>query len=185
MRLYVSLAVGALAILAACDPISEEQCQAGDWEGLGLQDGLNGREASRFNDYVEICGELGIAPNQEAYLASRAVGLQSFCTPRNAYSLGREGERIGSVCPAENLSVLQSANTQGRRAYRIERSIFQDLKAIDDAEEAIDRLRGTDTDEARAAIREIRARIRELKQDIRGDELRLRQLERQSLASLP
>ena len=173
MRLFPWMALAGLGLLAACDPISEDQCRAGDWAGLGLEDGQAGRPASRLDDYAGICSALGIEPNREVYMSARAQGLKTFCTPQNAYAVGREGRSIGAVCPAAQMSVLQAANNSGRRYHDIAAEIDELEARIDDQQERLVALRGVDTEEAAAERSRLRSSIREKERDIFRLELRL------------
>lgn len=166
MRCSLALGGAALALLVACDPISEEECRIGDWAGLGLQDGQAGRPMSRLSDYGEICGALGIAPERDVYLEARAEGLKTFCTPQNAYSVGLDGRGIGQVCPPSAMSNLVALNRRGQRVHDAEESIENARDAIDEAESRIFALSGQDTDAARAEIQRLRARVRDKERDI-------------------
>ena len=166
MRLSLALSGVALAVLVACDPISEEQCRAGNWTGLGLRDGADGRPASRFDDYVEICGELGIAADRASYMAARAEGLKTFCVPERAYEEGLDGNRIGAVCSSDIMPRLFDLNARGRKVHDAEEEIERAEESIDNAEDRIYSLLNVDTDEARAEIAELRSRIRERRREI-------------------
>ena len=166
MRLSLALTGLALAVLAACDPISEEQCRAGNWTGLGLRDGSDGRPASRFDDYVEICSQLGITADRTAYMAARSEGLKTFCVPERAYQEGLDGRRIGAVCSPDIMPRLFDLNSRGRKVHDAEETIERAGDSIDDAESRIFSLLSVDSDEARSEIAELRARIRERRRDI-------------------
>jgi len=53
---------------------------------------------SILEKYAEKCAEFGISPDQDVYLAARQSGLQFYCTPQNAYQVGRDGGRLNKVC---------------------------------------------------------------------------------------
>ena len=167
MRISAALAGIGLVALTACDPISEEQCQAQNWTGLGLADGAAGRPMSRFDDYGEICGAIGITPDRQSYTLARAEGLKSFCTVQNAFDVGEDGRRLGGVCPVNDmLPALQEANARGRKVHEAREVIDDAEMKIDDAEGKILTLVQVETDEARAEVHRLRSRIRDLKREI-------------------
>ncbi len=53
----------------------------------------------------------------------RTEGLKQYCTPANAYSVGRRGQRLAPVCTGENLERLQIANDRGLQWHDIQRRI--------------------------------------------------------------
>jgi len=112
--------------LAACEPIdsvSPEQCQAGDWASIGFADGKAGRSEAYFARHQEACAKIGITPNSAAWSTGRTRGLQEYCTPQNAYQVGRNGSELSNVCPATALVELNRANAKGRKYYAIGREI--------------------------------------------------------------
>lgn len=166
MKLPLFAAGAALLALAACDPISEDECRAGNWSALGLADGQAGRPESRFDDYVEICRGIGVEPDRRTYSLARQTGLQSYCTPDVAFDRGLQGRGIGTVCPADFMPALQEANRRGQKVHDARDDIKAFDEAIEDAEDRIFELASVDTDEARAEIRRLRSKIRDLEWDI-------------------
>lgn len=156
-------------LIGACDPISEDQCRTGDWAGIGLADGTKGRPASILNEYTDICGALGVAPERAIYLAARQQGLQSYCTPQSAYDIGRRGGRINPVCNAAQSSAMAPAFNHGQSYYELSEIIrelddeIEKLKRVlADLPESTDATDGA-TDAAQAAdIRRIKRRISKL-----------------------
>lgn len=112
----------ALAVLTGCE-LSEKQCLQGDWAGIGLRDGSNGRSADHIEDHVEACSKHGVIPDRSAWEQGRQQGLLSYCTPQKAYELGANGRSVRAVCPAEKMSTLQAANDRGQSYYRVSREI--------------------------------------------------------------
>ena len=52
----------ALALLAACATLNEDQCRAGNWYDIGVRDGANGRSLDFILQHAKACNEFGIAP---------------------------------------------------------------------------------------------------------------------------
>ncbi|MDD2868775.1 DUF2799 domain-containing protein [Neomegalonema sp.] len=90
------------ALLAGCAslpparPLSQAQCAAIDWRGVGHDDGAAGAPSTELARHVAACPGLP----QEAWAQGRAQGLMSYCTAENGYRLGRSGREYFGVCPA-------------------------------------------------------------------------------------
>lgn len=113
------LTVGAVALVAACDTISEDQCQAGDWRSIGFADGAAGRAPDTINTHARTCANVGVVPDAAAWNAGRAEGLQQYCTPQNAYRIGRNGTSLAPYCPAGQREALNRANRTGIQYYEV------------------------------------------------------------------
>ncbi len=130
----ISLFIGlAFIALASCASLSENTCQAGDWEAIGFKDGTTGQSPDRIIRHARACNDYGIAPNKTLWEAGRTEGLKLYCTPRNAYREGADGDRLRPVCPFEDRPALLAENERGLEWYRIGRD-------IDEAERRISRI---------------------------------------------
>lgn len=176
MRIILTMAAaGTVALLASsCATLSEDQCLAGNWQGIGYSDGAQGYGAGRLNDHAEACAEYGITPNADLYYAGREQGLYTYCTPGNGFSVGRSGSSYSGVCPGAIEADFLTGYSDGRLVHAAEqalnaalndetyaRNLANDLENQIRAEE--DRLAdGTLTDAEREATRQ---RLRRLRQD--------------------
>ena len=113
----------ALPLLASCASLSEEECLTGDWRSIGFADGAAGRTADYIERHREACAPSGIAPDLDAWLAGRAQGLQQYCTPQNAYSVGRSGRSLSPVCSGPGVTELNRAHQRGLRYHRVGQEI--------------------------------------------------------------
>lgn len=110
--------------LAACASLTEEQCQSGNWSGIGYNDGLNGRSLEYIGNHFEACADLGISPDIGAWQAGREQGLLRYCTPENAYITGRNGGNFNNVCPASQSGNLTLAYNWGGEYFDITQEIM-------------------------------------------------------------
>lgn len=117
------LPLAPVLFLMSCASLNEDACRTGDWEGIGFRDGTNGRLTSYISEHREACGEYGIAPNSAAWLRGRIEGLKQYCTPDNAYWVGRRGSELAPVCSAAQSSDLRLANFYGMRYHEIDSEI--------------------------------------------------------------
>ena len=165
--LLVSLA----GLLAACASLSEEQCRAGDWRGIGFVDGTAGRGTDYIANHQKACAEIGIAPDLDAWLAGRAQGLQSYCTPERAYQEGRAGRSLNPVCPAASAASLREAHYAGRQYYEIGTEIGRMESDRNAVEAALDDL-PDDAGGDRRRLRDERSRIDRRIAQLERDRLR-------------
>ncbi len=123
MRFYYPAAL--LAFLGACASLTQEECLNGNWQGIGYNDGVNGREESYIARHFDACGKVGITPDVQAWQAGRLQGLPLYCTPENAYSVGRAGRDLSPVCPASQQRALFQSWDWGQEYYLITRQISE------------------------------------------------------------
>lgn len=165
------LALAALAaLLAGCASLSEGQCRAGDWRGIGFADGARGRTADYVAQHQKACAEFGIAPDVAAWQAGRVEGLAQYCTPQTAYREGRAGRGMAAVCSAGQVAAMREAYLAGQQYYELELEIAELRRDRISVEAALDEL-GEDDADARRRLRRERDRI-----DDRVSSLERRQL---------
>ena len=170
----ISFAVLAVAI-GSCAPISEKACLGGDWGAIGLADGKAGKPASMLQSYSETCADFGVAPVQETYLAARAAGLKFYCTPENAYSVGRSGARLANVCSPDLQSAMRPAYDRGNEYFEISEEIDDLNDRIDDLQDLLSsNYSGKLTPAELTQARLISSKIRDLRNDIFRLEIRQR-----------
>ena len=145
-------------LLAACATLSEDQCRAGDWRAIGLNDGSNGRDSDFILQHAKACNKIGIAPVRADWEAGRQEGLTLYCRPRRAYEEGAKGRSLKSVCPIENLARLERANARGLSWHRIGRDISEAQNEIGRINSALSAL-GPD-DPSRSALIADRSSLR-------------------------
>lgn len=89
--------------LSGCASLSRNECASGDWLGIGIRDGANGRTEDRFTEHAAACVAHGITADREQWLAGREQGLERYCTARHAFDVGASGSSYSGVCagPAE------------------------------------------------------------------------------------
>lgn len=155
--LFVFVTLG----LASCASISEETCLRGNWAGIGLTDGAAGRPGTYIQRHAEACAEVGVVPDLAEWRTGRAQGLELYCTPENAYEVGRRGAPLNAVCTGGDQRLLAQANRQGRIYHRISQEIRWLVDENRSLEYRIDALlEGEMTPEKRSLIRSYRDDLR-------------------------
>ena len=152
-------------LLTGCATLNREQCQRGDWYGIGVADGQLGQPASRIDQHQSACAEYGIAPDNRQYMEGRAQGLIDYCRLDNAFETGLRGQRYQRVCPPAVDGLFDRYNSAAYSVYQLR----QELDNIDSQLSSLEyRLQDrSNSDEDR---RSIRSDIREL--DRHRDRLR-------------
>lgn len=105
--------------LTGCATLSREECQQGDWYGIGMNDGLEGEPADRFNEHVKACSEYGISIDNRQYLNGRAQGLVEYCRIENAFETGLQGHRYQHVCPPSITFIFFRYNEAAYEVYQL------------------------------------------------------------------
>lgn len=155
-----------LFALLSCASISEEQCRAGDWQAIGQRDGQAGRSLDYINNHFKACAEVGVTPNQSEWQAGRQQGLPVYCTPENAYDLGRDGNSVNNVCPVSQERMLARANSWGQDYYEIGQKIDELKSERRQLEKLLAAMTGELTEEQKVLRRTYRQRLRSLEQHL-------------------
>ncbi len=124
-RMFILLAAFVLVGCASKPTVSEYQCLAGDWQSIGFRDGANGIANTHILAHQEACGEFGIVPEREGYLAGWREGLNTYCTAQNGYQLGVRGAAMNTVCPGGLQADFAAAYGDGRQIYQAQREVGQ------------------------------------------------------------
>lgn len=184
----VGLALPILAstlLLSSCATLTKEQCVMGNWQAIGYNDGVAGYGSERLASHSKACAKASVSPDYLAWERGRQQGLKQYCTPTNAYALGRRGQQLHSVCPSEMLPDLRSSYTQGYNYYKLNAQLQEDQQQLQRYLNEYDKLReGEQLDfktekEARTRLLSLQPKIRSLRRDINNAEARLDSLNRQ------
>lgn len=166
MKRFLLLSVSAIGI-ASCAPISEDECRGGDWGSIGLADGKKGRYASILDKYAETCAEFGVAPNRDVYLIARTAGLKFYCTPENAYKIGRQGDRLNNVCEPEIQQSIRPAYNKGHKYHEITERMEKIDDRIDELHDQLSAIRSQEaTPDLDTQALVIKSRISDLRHDL-------------------
>jgi hypothetical protein len=171
---HLAVVIGApLLLLGGCATLNEDQCRAGDWNGIGYTDGANGYTPGRFGDHVKACEKFGILPDQSLYLQGRERGLPVYCTLERGFLTGRRGNSYQGVCPAPLEPRFLSGYADGRVVWDAQQRIDRAESDINNAQsrwnDADSRLREEERrladpatpDTVKPAIREALKRLRD------------------------
>jgi hypothetical protein len=90
----VLAALACLSALPGCASISKSECLSANWEDVGVRDGANGRGEEYLIQHSKACAEVGVTPDRESWLKGRDRGLERFCVPQRAYSIGESGSNF-------------------------------------------------------------------------------------------
>lgn len=172
-------------VLSSCATLSKEQCVMGNWQVIGYNDGVAGYSAERLAAHTKACAKANVSPDYLAWERGRHQGLKQYCTPSNAYALGRRGQQFNSVCPSQMLPELRRRYTQGYDHYKLAAQLQNDQQQLQRYLSEYDKLReGERLDfksekAARARLLSLPPKIRTLRRDIHHAQAQLDLLNQQ------
>lgn len=155
MRFFVAGA--ALAVLASCATLTEEQCQTVDWQDLGQRDGAAGHHQARIGDHLKACLRHDLPVNQTAYAAGWSKGIVGFCTAQNGYNHGRAGNFYAESCPADIAAPFEATYGPAKRVHDTEDALRRADAKVEDLLDQIQQVIGSEDPEAEAKLTELRS----------------------------
>ena len=174
-KLALAFAIASCGLLAgSCASLSEDQCLAGTWDGIGYGDGSNGHGTGRLGDHMKACEKYGVVPDQTVYMTGRARGLTVYCQPGRGFQVGRRGDSYGGVCPASLEGPFLGGYNDGRVVWDAQQRYDRAQSAINEAEQRADdietRMRDAETRLADAPVSDdekkaLRERLKALRDD--------------------
>jgi hypothetical protein len=158
------LAVGTglcCAYVLGCASTPSDQkfsCERSDWYEIGRRDGSSGLPAKKLNDYRQECGNKLRADDETLYTNGRNAGLVEYCTPQNAFELGRMKLTYYYVCPSTVEPSFLSAYKKGGKARNLE---MENQKLAAKIEDLSQKMNAQEVESAKR--RDIASEINELK----------------------
>ncbi len=117
----IVLAIGFL--LSACTTISKDQCEIGNWDGLGYSDGVKGRASDRFEQYNETCAKYNVRVNLDMWLQGYNRGLLLYCTADHGAWVGQNGSTYNDVCSGPAGRDFSTGYHAGRQVFLARQSL--------------------------------------------------------------
>lgn len=151
-----------LTTIFSCATLSKDECKNGDWQAIGLKDGLEGAPLSKLSEHQKACSEYKIKINTTDYSKARLEGLKSYCEPENGLKVGLNGFTYHGVC---NDSKFNKNYKIGSKIYGYKSQLNQFENDLEDAENQLDK-EGSDKSY-------YKSKIKNLKNDIRRTESKL------------
>lgn len=104
--------------------LKADDCATTNWQAIGYEDGKRGADSKHILRYMKTC-QGTTAPDRPAWEIGRQKGLTEFCTPNNAYNLGRMGHTLTGVCDdnTDKLEPLHRANMMGLEQYALRKRL--------------------------------------------------------------
>ena len=106
---------------ATTQTLKAKDCPNANWETVGYQDGVLGASSQMILRHTATC-QGHTTPDRALWETGRQRGLKEYCTPTNAYNLGRTGRTLTGVCE-HNLEELHRANIMGLQQYEMSERI--------------------------------------------------------------
>jgi hypothetical protein len=133
----------ALLALNGCASMNADECLMSDWHTIGFEDGSRGYTAERLGDHRKACARHGVSPDLRAYQAGRDEGLQTFCQPSRAFSLGESGGRYNGVCASYREPQFLDAYRSGYHLYNLRSNVSSATHRIDAKKRELDEIKET------------------------------------------
>lgn len=131
MKLFVIILSGLLASCANMGP--KLSCEGTNWYELGRQAGRQGKSLKNQWDLKSICGNDRSLYQQKFAILETGYhsGLSEFCSPENAFSLGRLGLENKAHCPERFQERYMASFKSGQRFAQIEQNTLNTDKKIE------------------------------------------------------
>lgn len=155
-RTAALLVGGCLAVLAlaGCATLSGQECRSGDWEAVGREDGVAGAPPDQLERHRKACAAHAVEPQESAWRAGYARGLEEFCTPKGGYVAGRDGHGRKEACagkPGE--AAFLQALRRGQEINALRRDLAELRRRVRDLEMAVLTGEYNDYDATQARLR--------------------------------
>jgi hypothetical protein len=122
IRVLAGLAL--LSTLGGCASLSKNECMSANWEDIGVRDGANGRPEEYLIQHSTACAKVNVVPDRGAWLHGRERGLERFCVPHRAYSIGEYGGNFDvGICRDFDQDRLIDAYELGRDVHRFSSNV--------------------------------------------------------------
>ncbi|WP_349357296.1 DUF2799 domain-containing protein [Stappia sp.] len=131
-------ALGLAVFLSGCATVSKAQCEAGQWEVMGINTALAGKGPDRFYKIQEDCGRHGIAADEILFVKGWEGGRRTYCSPQTGFRDGQRGSRPGFGCPEDLADDYRDAYGLGTRIRRVEEPLRSAERSLEWRESRID-----------------------------------------------
>jgi hypothetical protein len=121
--------VGVLAVVISSFGCASQEvlsaCRNSDWYEIGREDGSLGLTASSFERHRRECQNEADPSFEAIYMNGRDRGLIEFCTPANAFALGKSGQLYYYVCPFQVEPDFIAEYRRGQKVLALEKENLQ------------------------------------------------------------
>jgi hypothetical protein len=129
--------IAALA-LAGCATMSEQDCRSADWEAVGREDGVAGAKPDQLEGHRKACARHGVEPQEAAWRAGYAAGLEEFCTAKGGYLAGRDVHGHRDACAGKpREAAFLEAFRRGQEIHAMRRDLAELRQRARDLEMAV------------------------------------------------
>jgi hypothetical protein len=106
-------------LIQGCSTMNQKQCAGADWNSLGKNDAIEGKNPDYYGKREKACQKYGITPSKEDYTKGRAEGFRNLCKPEKALELGlnNKGKQMILECPEEMRTGFENGYNNGYEIY--------------------------------------------------------------------
>lgn len=126
MLKHFSYFVVLTGLLMACSSVNKQariDCQRADWFELGRRAGAQGQDGKDFEKLVRECKGTPSSLAKELFTNGHNSGLAEYCSPENAFAMGRGGLGYKDVCPQQLKLESMKNYKRGQHAQVIDQNI--------------------------------------------------------------
>lgn len=112
-----------VGLLSGCATMDKSECLTADWTTVGFEDGASGKPQSHIGEYRQDCAKHGVSPDLTAYQRGHLQGSKQFCTERNGFLQGRDGQKYRRSCPEQLESQFLSGFRDGQELHGLKQIV--------------------------------------------------------------
>lgn len=105
--------------------MNKDECLSADWYLIGYEDGAAGRNPQQIGDYRKDCAEYSVTPDLTRYQQGHNEGSQKYCTARNGFEVGRQGQNYQGNCPANLEQTFLRGHRDGKDLHALQNAAKQ------------------------------------------------------------
>ena len=117
-------------LLNGCATLSPAECQTANWDRIGEQDGVLGKQ-SQIAQHYKACTKVNILPNQQLYESGYQKGLKSYCQATLIYNEALIGKGSYRVCPSSQHAQLMPFYNTANQFYEAKKKRDAFYKELD------------------------------------------------------
>ncbi len=109
-------------------------CQELDWYEIGRRDGSKGLDFAGHKEVKTVCAQSDHSTQEALYNNGFDSGIAQFCSPENAFEIGRSGQKLNNICPPMLKAAFAKRYEEGRRVEELTKmnhEIDRKLRYID------------------------------------------------------
>lgn len=178
MRSTLPIIMFFLLFLSGCASMDKSECLTANWQTIGFEDGTTGKNVSNISEYRKDCAKYGVSPDLADYRAGHLQGSKLFCTLRNGFEQGNNGNSYNRNCPEALEDAFLAGFRDGQELYSLRSIMNGAINDVNRTEKRINWIEDVSAEKselmiADGLVREERATLRREIDDLRFEQIGL------------